>query len=297
MEKTLVFFILVSISWISCDRFNPKKEILTNCKPGSEPIRKVLFIGWDGVRSDALQNASTPNLDSLIQSGISSYNCDRGEHTVSVPGWSTILHGVWPSKHNLTKNSFRKNKYEQFPDIITIAKQFKPNLSATILSNWDDFLRITSNEDYAQRYDNDQEVSEAAINLLNDCTPDLMILHLDYPDYIGHRMGFSSSGIEYKGSIEVSDYYLGKVMEIIYSRELEYNEEWMVVVTTDHGGEGKGHGGQDDLNQTRYVWAVIRTPNSAAIQLNQMNSVDLLPTMLKWLNIIGAPNLDGQSLN
>lgn len=297
MTKTFVFITLVATTWCSCDRFNPKKEILTNCKPGIEPTRKVLFVGWDGVRSDALQNASTPNLDSLIQSGISTYNCDRGEHTVSVPGWSTILHGVWPSKHNLTKNSFRGNRYEDYPDIITIAKQFKPNLSATILANWDDFLRITSNEDYAQRYDNDKAVSEAAINLLNDCTPDIMILHLDYPDYIGHRMGFSTSGVEYKGSIEVSDYYLGNVMEVVYSRELAYNEEWMVVVTTDHGGEGTGHGGQDDLSQTRYVWAVIRTPNSAAIQLNQMNSVDLMPTMLKWLDIIGVPNLDGLSLN
>lgn len=297
MVKSGTFLFTILLIGFSCDRFNPDKEIVTTCKPGSEPSRKVLFIGWDGVRSDALQNASTPHLDTLIQSAIVSFNCDRGEHTVSVPGWSTILHGVWPSKHNLKENSFRKNKYDEYPDIITIAKKIKPNLSATVLTNWDDFLRITTNEDYAQRYDNDEKVTEAAIQLLNDCTPDLMILHLDYPDYIGHRMGFSSSGMEYKGSIEVSDYYLGRIMEKIYARELAYNEEWMVVLTTDHGGEGTGHGDQDDLNQTRKVWSVIRTPGGANIELTQMNSVDLMPTMLKWLGITGIPNLDGVSLN
>jgi arylsulfatase A-like enzyme len=70
-----------------------------------------------------------------------------------------------------------------------------------------------------------------------------------------------------------------------------------VVLTTDHGGEGTGHGDQDDLNQTRKVWSVIRTPGGANIELTQMNSVDLMPTMLKWLGITGIPNLDGVSLN
>jgi predicted AlkP superfamily pyrophosphatase or phosphodiesterase len=77
----------------------------------------VIFIGWDGVRSDALQLANTPNLDSLIGHSIHSFHVDRGPHTVSTPGWSTILHGVWPEKHGLTENSFRKNRYETYPDI------------------------------------------------------------------------------------------------------------------------------------------------------------------------------------
>jgi arylsulfatase A-like enzyme len=78
---------------------------------------------------------------------------------------------------------------------------------------------------------------------------------------------------------------------------MNYNEEWMVVVTTDHGGEGTGHGDQDDLEQTRKVWSVIRTPGATKYELTQMNSVDLVPTMLKWLGISGLTNLDGVSLN
>ena len=296
MLKSLVFLIVISFGVISCDRFNPGKEIITNCVQGSEPTKKILFIGWDGVRSDALQQANTPNLDSLLQNSLVSYNCDRGEHTVSVPGWSTVLHGVWPAKHNLKENSFRNNRYDDYPDIITIAKQFKPNLSATVLTNWDDFLRITSNENYAQRYENDQQVTSAAIQLLNDCTPDMMFLHLDYPDYIGHRLGFSPDIIEYIGAIEVADFYLGQVMEVIRERESSFSEEWMVVLTTDHGGNGTGHGGQDHLTQTRKVWTVVRTPNGIQQVINEVNSVDLMPTMLKWLDIIGVPNLDGTPL-
>ena len=293
-----VVFLYLTIVFSSCsDKFDAEEEIRTNCKQGSEPVNKVLFIGWDGVRSDAVQTAETPNLDVLIASSLFSYNCDRGPYTVSVPGWSSILHGVWPEKHNLFENTFKKNNYEEYPDIISIAKQFKPNLSATILTSWDDFLRITDNEDYAQRYDNDKQVTDASIQLLSDCTPDLMFLHFDYTDHVGHKIGFSNDGIEYLSAIEISDFYLGQIMSQVYLRENLYGEKWMVVLTTDHGGEGTGHGGQDDLPQTRNVWAVIRTPNQEITELQSIKSVDLLPTMLKWLGIDNVPNLDGTALN
>lgn len=83
------------------DHFNARKKIFTHCVPGTEPIRKVLFIGIDGLRTDALQAANTPGMDSLVQHAYVCWNTDRGPYTVSVPGWSSILHGVWSSKHGL----------------------------------------------------------------------------------------------------------------------------------------------------------------------------------------------------
>ena len=107
-SKTVLFFWGVIIIASGCvDKFKPKKEIRTECPEGVEAQKKLLFIGWDGVRSDALIAANTPNLDSLFGQAIYSFNVDRGPYTVSTPGWSSILHGVWPSKHGLTENSFR----------------------------------------------------------------------------------------------------------------------------------------------------------------------------------------------
>lgn len=59
----------------------------------------------------------------------------------------------------------------------------------------------------------------------------------------------------------------------------------MVVITSDHGGNGTGHGGQDDIAETRYVWFVVRTPGLTSNLLNQGVSVDLLPTMLEWMQV------------
>jgi predicted AlkP superfamily pyrophosphatase or phosphodiesterase len=299
-KHTFISCILLIGILFSCgDKFHPKKEIRTDCVIGSEPIRKVLFVGWDGVRTDALLAANTPCMDSLLIHSYYNWSTDRGEHTVSVPGWSTILHGVWPAKHGLSDNTFKSNNYKNFADIFTLAKQIKPNLSVATLSNWDDFLRITEKEDYSQRFDSDRELKDDAIRLLNSCTPDIMVLHFDNPDAFGHDSGFSPTNQAYLDAITISDAYLSEIMMNIEQRETMFNEEWLVVISTDHGGEGTGHGNQYSLEQTRFVWSVLRRPDlNSAIEIPVVNSVDLLPTMLNWLNIpIQASwNLDGNVL-
>ena len=57
--------------------------------------RKVLVIGIDGCRSDALQQANTPHLDSLIATGLFTYDAWHCGITVSGPSWSTIMTGTW----------------------------------------------------------------------------------------------------------------------------------------------------------------------------------------------------------
>jgi predicted AlkP superfamily pyrophosphatase or phosphodiesterase len=179
----------------------------------------VLFIGLDGVRSDALQLADTPAMDSLIQHSFVSWNTDRGPYTVSVPGWSSILHGVWPEKHGLTENSFKKNQYDNYPDLFKRAKCIKPDLSLATLSHWDDFLKITSSEDFAQRYETDLSLFNASKDKLMSCCPDIMLLHFDDPDHAGHTYGFSPNCTEYIKAIETMDEYILGLMEIINSRE------------------------------------------------------------------------------
>lgn len=298
MKRPALMFLGVLLSVItSCaDHFSTRKEIITTCKEGTS-VKKVLFIGIDGVRTDALQQANTPGIDSLLTQSYVSWNTDRGPYTVSVPGWTSILHGVWPAKHGLTENSFKHNHYQRYPDFFTRAKNGNPNLSVASLTHWDDFLKITSMEDFAQRYSSDVDLKTAAISKLQDCCPDVLLLHFDDPDHAGHTYGFSPTIPAYLQAIETVDAYIQEIMTVIRNREQVYNEEWMIVLTTDHGGEGTGHGGQDDLPQTRKVWSIVRIPNlTNTVLQTSANSVDILPTMLYWLGISpnNFPDLDGE---
>ena len=80
--------------------------------------KKLLLIGIDGCRTDALISASTPNIDKLIEDGVFIENaiCSiNGQPTMSGPGWSTMLTGVWYDKHGVSGNFFRGSKIDKFP--------------------------------------------------------------------------------------------------------------------------------------------------------------------------------------
>lgn len=88
--------------------------------------RKVLFIGIDGCRADALEVANTPNIDGLIQNGLFENEgiCSiNGQATYSGPGWSSMITGVWMDKHGVYDNSFNNSNYEDFPPFSTLIEE------------------------------------------------------------------------------------------------------------------------------------------------------------------------------
>src|SRR4051812_20813467 len=73
---------------------------------GAARAKKVLIIGIDGCRPDALRAAKAPNLEALIRDGAYSGKAQTGDATISGPGWSSMLTGVWRAKHGVRDNRF-----------------------------------------------------------------------------------------------------------------------------------------------------------------------------------------------
>ena len=76
---------------------------------------------------------------------------------------------------------------------------------------------------------------------------------------MGHRHG--DSDILYK-AISFEDRLIGQIYDSVKEREAKYGEDWLFVVTTDHGrtaNNGKGHGGQSD--RERSTWIAINKPD------------------------------------
>ena len=86
-----------------------------------DPAGRVLVIGIDGLRPDALNAARTPAIDSLIDNGCFSESTKilgeryRKNDTVSGPGWSSFLTGVWADKHGVDNNQFTVKHYDRYP--------------------------------------------------------------------------------------------------------------------------------------------------------------------------------------
>ena len=96
--------------------------LLLSCQGGGPPAKKVLFIGIDGVRPDALHAAHAPHLDALKRRGAWADDTQilgdryRLNDTVSAAGWSSILTGAWADKHGVHDSRFAGKNFEQYPD-------------------------------------------------------------------------------------------------------------------------------------------------------------------------------------
>tara|TARA_B110000240_G_scaffold147005_1_gene162491 strand:+ start:4743 stop:5375 length:633 start_codon:yes stop_codon:yes gene_type:complete len=210
MKKILLFFFLFPFLALS-----------------QQNIKKVLIIGIDGCRADALELANTPVIDNLIQNGIYSTDALNDDITVSGPGWSAILCGVWSDKHLSIDNSFNNTDYFNFPPIFKYAEDFDDDLNTVSICNWNPINdNIVQNyADFKLNVSSDYDVSSEASTYITNNDPDLIFLHFDDVDHAGHNYGFSPNITEYITSIEAVDDLLDPVMQAIYQRPNYLNED------------------------------------------------------------------------
>lgn len=241
----------------------------------AKPItKKVLLIGIDGCRFDAIRKANTPNLTKLINAGSHSSTAlilgsrYRENDTISGPGWSSILTGVWADKHGVHDNSFRGKRYDQYPHVFARLKSVRPELSTASFVTWDPIaVHITAdsgadvsrsfkpeNKDYAGA---DEECAQAAAERLATANDDFVFFYIGQVDEAGHSKGFHPTVPEYIAAIERADQLVGKVLQAVESRATADQEDWLIIVTSDHGGSGlthsKGHNNPEILNSMLIV--------------------------------------------
>ncbi len=218
--------------------------------------RKVLVIGIDGCRSDALQQANTPHLDSLIATGLFTYDAWHCGITVSGPSWSTIMTGVWWNKHGVTSNTYTGSHFDNYPYFPKLAKSVKPALKCVQVVEWAPMSDNVYNDGWDSKLktpdgDGASTAAVAATQLADD-NLDCMFVYFDAVDLTGHSSGFSPTNPSYIQAIENVDDKVGIVLNALYSRPNYANEDWLVLVTTDHGGLGTGHGGI--TWEERHIW-------------------------------------------
>jgi len=240
----------------------------------------VLVIGIDGVRPDALQQADTPHLDRLAREGAVSWDAYAGgragedqptqQATSSGPGWSSILTGVWRDRHQVADNSFEGNNLEQYPHIFVRIREQRPEAMLASIVHWNPIHEhllkpFPGAASFLVETETDQEVESGAVALLGEATPDVLFLHFDDVDHAGHAHGYSTQEPEYLASIEQVDEHVGRVLDALQARPSSAEEDWLILLTTDHGGRGTSHGGQSAEERTIWVIAHGRGVSSGVV--------------------------------
>jgi predicted AlkP superfamily pyrophosphatase or phosphodiesterase len=270
--------------------------------PAAEPRPKVLILGIDGCRTDALTAAEAPNLRRLTQEGAFAPDNDvidsrnTGADTVSGPGWSSILTGVWADKHGVLNNDFRNPKLHQHPNVLRLLKQVRPESRTAALVNWkpladyviseEDGCRLVVDGDKSNYVDGDRLVTEAAVQLLAAGEVDLAFVYLGQVDVAGHQHGFHPNVPEYMDALKTADAHVGRILGAVAARKTFTDENWLTIVCTDHGGRGKSHGGGRDAPEVRKTFLILHGPSIKPGEISAATAnVDVTPTALAHLGV------------
>lgn len=249
--------------------------------------RKVLIVGIDGMRADALLAANTPNLDALIAGGSVSRTCQSEDITLSGPCWATILTGVHRNKHLVVDNTFTPNDLAHYPHFFTRLRGACPDVLTASIVHWAPVNNsiLQGDADVVQTNLSDDAVRDACIQVLAANTASLIFLHFDDVDHAGHTYGFSPSIPEYIAKIEEEDARVGQIVAAIHSRPTYANEDWLVVVTSDHGGSGTSHG--QNIPEHLTTALIVSGASSAigTVMPTQPTLADVAPTVMTFLGV------------
>ncbi|MGE6230356.1 alkaline phosphatase family protein [Paenibacillus chitinolyticus] len=261
--------------------------------------KKVLVIGLDGTRPDALQAANAVNLDALAANGAYSWTTKaNSNYTWSATGWSTIHTGVWYQKHGVKDNTWTGSKFGQYPSLMKRAELYNPALSTASIVHWGPINdKLVEGIDLEKTVATDAEVVSDTLNLLKTGNPDFLFLHFDDIDHAGHTYGFSPNVSQYTKAIEGVDAQIGTILDAVKARSTYAQEDWLILVSTDHGGKGTSHGGSSSEETT--IFLIASGESTVKGQLTgTTNQADVMVTALKHLGVpvSSSWNLDGRAV-
>ena len=251
---------------------------------------KVIIIGIDGFRSDAMTQEITPNIYSLCQRNVyRNFSHLTEEDTYSGPNWSSILTGVHYNKHNVTDNSFDGSLFNLFPTFLNYIENNVNSINTSSIVNWFPINQKILSRDvdyFSNSQITDSLVFVEALNLLlegDPIKPDILFLHFDELDAAGHNFGFSNNISEYKETLNKIDFYVDSLVSIIDNKR-SFGENWMCILVSDHGGDGYSHDDYNNIKIRETVFIVEHPTQNFKLQ-HKSNMTDIAPTVLDFLGV------------
>lgn len=250
-------------------------SILRNAPAGAPEVpgkRHLLLIGIDGCRWDIVTESGVgPTLSLLAEQG-SWHRMTMEVPTISAPGWASILTGTTHAEHGLRDNSCVGGRTWSHPDFLARAFYEDQRTRTFAAAGWPvlvdphglgPIIHPRMEQQYAGLHNVivrdgetfgyrriDAEIADIAVAKIRHGEGfDAGFIYFCDVDDAGHVHGLD--GEPYRDAIRRVDGHVSAVIRAVESRA----EEWLVVLTTDHGHRDEGgHGG--DSARERESWAI-----------------------------------------
>ena len=245
--------------------------------PEGKTEKKAIIIGYDGCRADILAEMQSDKsaIGTLLADGATinlsycggvNYPETNTQDTSTAPGWCSILTGKWADEHGITGNDITKSM-DTKTLLISLTEE-KVIDDAAFITKWaGHFSRDNATYLLEKQYceekgldvdfnkcENDEASFEAALAEIGqeDCSDFIFVIY-EPTDATGHNYGFTFNNPKYKNAFLTADNYGFETINAIKARETYETEDWLIIVTSDHGGLGTGHGKESIQERMTFV--------------------------------------------
>lgn len=288
--------------------------LVLSCLNVDAKTKKAVYIIVDGIPADQIERLHTPAIFDIASHGAYSRAYTGGEvgaysetPTISAIGYTNLLTSTWLNKHNVGGNDNLKPNYNYWT-IFRIAKEQAKDYKTAVYSSWTDNRTVLIGEgkpetnhlkiDYVADgyeldttrfpqepkdlhiYKIDELVSEKAAKGIREDAPDLSWVYLWYTDDAGHLEG---NGAYFDDYVYKADKQIARVWEAVKYREANFDEEWMIVVTTDHGREENGHGHGKQSERERTTWIATNIAVNEHFNPPYLSITDIAPSICRFM--------------
>ncbi len=266
----------IETAYPTTDVYNIINEHFKSDLPEGKTEKKVAIIGYDGCRADIVaERQDNGAINYLLNKGASinltycggvNFPAENTQATSTAPGWCSMLTGVWSDVHGINWNGEIKTVEPKMLMTTLIEDDVIDN--AAFVTKWkghftDEDSTYKDEKAYCEENNididfnlrkNKTDIHTGAIEEVTsvDCADFVFIIY-ENTDSAGHDFGFSFNNSVYKNAFNKEDNYGYEVIKAIEDRETYATEDWLIIVTSDHGGIGTGHGGPSIQERMTFV--------------------------------------------
>lgn len=247
--------------------------------PEGKTEKKVIVLGYDGCRADTftLFDAQKPSaISTVLNDGGKAYLSYCGgknypdfntQATSTAPGWCSMLTGEWANVTGVTDNSIPKSN-DHLSLLTTLVESEKIDSSAFYVSwgghfSGEDATYINEknyieekgiNSTFLKANDDNGTYANVMNDVQKDDCSDFIFSIFEYCDHTGHDNGFGVGNEDYVKAFYDAEEHCNNIISAIKARADYETEDWLIIVTSDHGGYNTGHGAF--TMQERYTFIV-----------------------------------------
>ena len=232
------------------------------CHAPKPKAEHLIFIGLDGWATQSFKDHvdNMPTVKMLMEEGCYTLHKRSTMPSSSATNWATLFMGVPPEMHGYNAWNSREPVIEPYAvgkngmpaTVYTLLSEQRPEAVSACIFNWDGIGYVVDSAavgychydpGYHNRADSTYSVASYternALRYLAENKPAFFTFYIGDVDEVGHRCGWESE--EYQQCLAESDAAIAAIIAVLKERGM-YDKS-IIVVSSDHGGVERKHGG------------------------------------------------------